>query len=108
MRKLALAWLRVARTARGGQSFLGLPRRAQPQLPTYPSLTMAFILVLAAVAGLPRAARADTLTVKCEEQGAGAPAEMTLAYEGEQSGTLKVKAAYGEMALPATKEPRCT
>jgi len=31
---------------------------------------------------------------------------MTLVYDGDASGTLKVKGAFGEMALPATRDER--
>jgi hypothetical protein len=44
---------------------------------------------------------AETVTIKCE-----APLEMTLVYEGDESGTLTVKDAFGEMSLPASKEAR--
>jgi hypothetical protein len=49
---------------------------------------------------------AETLTVTCEDAGEKAPAALTLGYEGGASGTLTVKAPFGEMSLPATKEQR--
>jgi hypothetical protein len=51
-------------------------------------------------------ALAETLSFKCEEQDAGQPAEMTAIYEGEQSGTLKLVASFGEIELPATMGTR--
>ena len=49
---------------------------------------------------------AETLTFKCQEKDAGVPAEMTLTYQGDASGTLRVQASFGEMSLRATKEAR--
>jgi hypothetical protein len=61
------------------------------------------LLVLSACG---QAALAEILSFKCEEQDARGPAEMTAIYEGEQSGTLKLKASFGEIELPATMETR--
>jgi hypothetical protein len=73
-------------------------------LPHRTSATLAF-LVLIAAGGSP--VFAATLAFKCIEKDAGEPQpEMTLLYEGDASGTLKVKASFGEMVLPATKEER--
>jgi hypothetical protein len=65
----------------------------------------AAILSLALLTGI-HSARAETLSFACEEQDAGAPAEMTAVYEGGQSGTLKLKASFGEIELPATMKTR--
>ena len=46
--------------------------------------------------------RATTLAFDCEEQDAGKPAAMTITYDGEASGTLKIVGSFGEMSLPAT------
>jgi hypothetical protein len=51
-------------------------------------------------------ALAETLSFKCEELDAGAPAEMTAVYEGDSSGTLNLKGSFGEIELPATMETR--
>ncbi len=54
---------------------------------------------------------AEALALTCEQhdvgtpRGAGGgPADMTLAYDGEDTGTLTVKGPFGEMSLPATKQ----
>ncbi len=60
-------------------------------------------LAIAALA-LSLPASAASLAFTCEEKDAGKPATMTLTYEGEATGTLKVVASFGEMLLPATKE----
>lgn len=53
-----------------------------------------------------QATLAETLSFKCEEQDAGGSAEMTAVYEGDRSGTLKLKTSFGEIELPATMETR--
>ena len=63
------------------------------------------ILSLVLLTGI-HSARAETLSFTCEEQDAGKPTEMTAVYEGGQSGTLKLKASFGEIDLPATMETR--
>lgn len=53
-------------------------------------------------------AHAETLTFHCQEQQfneadqSGGPAELTLVYEGAESGILKVNASFGKVELPAT------
>jgi hypothetical protein len=49
---------------------------------------------------------ADALTINCVEKSFGKTSDLTLTYEGSDSGTLTIKAPYGEMALPANKEER--
>ena len=49
---------------------------------------------------------AETLTFNCEDRSFGKTSDLTLIYDGESSGTLKIKGSYGEMALPASKEDR--
>jgi hypothetical protein len=61
-------------------------------------------LPLALCVGLASPAQANTLAFTCEERDAGKPATMTIAYEGEATGTLKIAGSFGEMSLPATKE----
>lgn len=50
------------------------------------------------------AAEAETLTFKCTETVGGNQSEFTMVYEGTDKGTLTVKSASGDMALPASKE----
>lgn len=65
-----------------------------------------FVALLAAMA-CARVAHASTVSMRCQDKDdAGATSAMTLVYDGDASGTLKVKGAFGEMALPATKEER--
>ena len=52
------------------------------------------------------AVHAETLTFDCEDKSLGKTSDLSLVYEGEDSGTLKIKGSYGEMALPANKEDR--
>lgn len=49
-------------------------------------------------------ASATSLAFACEELDAGKPSKMTIAYEGEASGTVKVTGSFGELTLPATME----
>src|SRR5690606_38136193 len=65
----------------------------------------AAILCLALLTGI-HSTRRETLCLACEEQDAGAPAEMTAVHEGGQSGTLKLKASFGGSELPATMKTR--
>lgn len=72
-------------------------------------LMRAPILILALIGtsvGLSSTVHADTLTINCVEKSFGKTSDLTLVYEGNGSGTLKVKGSYGEMALPASKEER--
>ncbi len=66
----------------------------------------ASVLLLIAAVSCTTAARADTLTINCVEKSYGKTSDLVLVYEGSDSGTLTVKAPYGEMALPASKEER--
>lgn len=52
------------------------------------------------------AAAAETVTVKCAGQEFGKPYEITLVYEGEDSGSMTVGGSFGEMSLPAAKKQR--
>ncbi len=72
-------------------------------------LLRASILLLALIGtgvSLSSAVHADTLTINCVEKSFGKTSDLTLIYEGSDSGTLTIKAPYGEMALPANKEER--
>lgn len=51
-------------------------------------------------------AGAEPVSLTCEERDAGQTSQMTMIYEGDAQGTLKVKGSFGEMALPASKETR--
>jgi hypothetical protein len=53
-----------------------------------------------------QATAGEAVMIKCEELDAGRPAEMTAVYSGEPSGTLKLKASFVEIELPATMETR--
>ena len=57
-----------------------------------------FALVFVTVSGC---SEAETVTLKCD-----APSEMTLVYEGDDSGTLTVTESSGAFSLPARKETR--
>ncbi len=63
-------------------------------------------LVLALVVGSVGSAAADTITAKCQGQDGDKPFAMTLVYEGEDSGTLKIGGSFGEMSFPAAKRSR--
>ena len=52
------------------------------------------------------AASAETLTTKCVGQEFGKPYEMTMVYEGGDSGTMTITGSFGEMSLPAAKKQR--
>ena len=56
--------------------------------------------MLAAIGACGHPAFAEPLAFKCEELDAGGPAQMTLNYEGDESGTLKLKASFGADAKP--------
>ncbi len=58
------------------------------------------IFALVSVAASNRS-EAETVTLKCD-----APAEMTIVYEGDDSGTLTVTEASGTFSLPASLERR--
>jgi hypothetical protein len=78
--------------------------RAIAKAPSY-ALATALLVGLTVSACAPSAA--ETIAFKCTENDAGDPKpEMTVTYEGDDKGTLKIKASYGEMSLPATKEVR--
>ena len=53
-----------------------------------------------------RPASAETITVNCKGEEFDKPYELTLAYEGGDSGTLMVSGSFGEMSLPAAKKYR--
>ena len=63
-----------------------------------------FAVCCVVLAALPAAA--DTLTAKCAGREFDKPYEMTMVYEGEDNGTLKITGAFGEMSLPASKKER--
>ena len=52
------------------------------------------------------AAAAETVTVKCDGQEFGKPYQITLVYEGEDSGSMTVGGSFGEMSLPAARKQR--
>ena len=51
-------------------------------------------------------ASAETITVNCKGEEFDKPYELTLAYEGDDSGTLRVTGSFGDMSLPAGKKQR--
>jgi hypothetical protein len=71
-------------------------------------------LALAGPAAFAGSASAERFELKCEPHDVGGPAvttqaasvTMTLAYDGDASGTLMVTGPFGEMTLPASKESR--
>ncbi len=65
-------------------------------------------LAMALVVGSAGSAAADTITAKCRGEDGGKPYAMTMVYEGEDSGTLKISGTFGEMSLPAGKKTRDT
>ena len=69
------------------------------------SLGCALVLLSALSTG------AQALSIQCEDAssagpGASGPSELTLSYSGEANGTLHVKAAFGELDIPATLATR--
>ena len=44
---------------------------------------------------------AKTITAKCQGQDGDKPFAMTMIYEGESSGTLKISGTFGDITLPA-------
>lgn len=58
-------------------------------------------LLAAALASTP--AGAATLTLTCEERDSAKPSTMTVTYEGEADGTIKVVASFGEMSFQAQR-----
>ena len=50
-------------------------------------------------------ANAETLTTKCAGQEFGKPYDMTMVYEGGDSGTMTITGSF-EMSLPAAKKQR--
>jgi hypothetical protein len=67
------------------------------------SVKAGFVCLLALLSST---AQAEPINILCEDAGEKTPAKLTLTYEGDSSGTLTVKAPFGEMSLPATKEQR--
>jgi hypothetical protein len=55
---------------------------------------------------LPATANAESITVKCAGEEDGKPYAMTMVYEGDDSGTLKISGAFGDMSFPAGKRSR--
>lgn len=70
---------------------------------TLASVLAGFVCLLALLSG---SAQAEMIKILCEDAGKTAPGKLSLSYEGGASGTLTVKAPFGEMTLPATKEER--
>lgn len=68
------------------------------------AVALSFLVMLAG-----EAAHASTVSVSCEKADMISSAwsgPMTIVYEGDASGTLKLKGPYGELTLPATSERR--
>lgn len=66
------------------------------------SLALGLLLL---IGGCTAGGAVETMSVACEPAMSGFPA-MSLVYEGDESGTLKVSGEFGEMTLPATKSER--
>ena len=55
---------------------------------------------------LPATATAEVITVKCAGEESGKPYQMSLVYEGDDHGTLKIGGTFGDMSFPAAKRER--
>jgi hypothetical protein len=64
------------------------------------------LLALFGAGLLSASVHAETLTFNCEDKSLGKTSNLALVYDGDSSGTLKIKGSYGEMTLPASKEDR--
>jgi hypothetical protein len=73
-------------------------------------LRLTFGFIFFSVSGLATSASAETVALKCAPEASDAAHlskdDMTLTYEGGDSGTLTVKGSLGDMTLPATKSVR--
>jgi hypothetical protein len=63
-------------------------------------------LVIAFVLGCAQSASAGTITAKCHGDDGGKPYAMTMVYDGDDSGTLKISGSFGEMSMQAAKRSR--
>lgn len=63
--------------------------------------TSAFVIFAPIFVAASGCSEAETITLKCD-----APSEMTLVYEGDDSGTLTVTESSGTFSLPASLERR--
>jgi hypothetical protein len=66
---------------------------------------LAGLALCCAILGAPPAG-AGTVITKCAGEEFGKSYEMTMIYEGEESGTLKISGAFGDMTLPAATKMR--
>jgi hypothetical protein len=64
------------------------------------------LLAIVFVVGCVGSASAGTITAKCQGQDADKPYAMTMVYEGDDSGTLKISGSFGDMSFPAAKRSR--
>jgi len=64
------------------------------------------LLAIVFVLGCVGSASAGTITAKCQGQDADKPYAMTMVYEGDDSGTLKISGSFGDMSFPAAKRSR--
>ena len=55
---------------------------------------------------LPATATAETITIKCAGEESDKPYEITMTYEGGDSGSLKIGGSFGDMSFPAGKRTR--
>jgi hypothetical protein len=69
---------------------------------SYGAIAAVVLLSLAACSQ----SEAETLAFKCTQTAGDNSSDMSITYEGAEQGTLTVKAASGDMTLPATKETR--
>ena len=65
-----------------------------------------YLLAIALVLGCASSASAGTITAKCQGEDADKPYAMTMVYEGDDSGTLKISGSFGDMNFPAAKRSR--
>ncbi len=63
-------------------------------------------LAMAIIVGSGGAAAADTVTAKCQGNEFNKPYELTMVYEGDESGTMTITGSFGDMSLPAAKKQR--
>lgn len=64
------------------------------------------LLAIAFVLGSAGSAWAGTISAQCTGQDGDKSFAMTLVYEGDDSGTLKIGGSFGDMNLPAGKRSR--
>jgi len=69
-------------------------------------VSRSYLLAIAFVLGCASSASAGAITAKCQGQDGDKPYAMTMVYEGDDSGTLKISGSFGDMSFPAAKRSR--